>query len=38
MDKKDNRSSEREPEGHSFDYEELAHALAWDQDHEQYRG
>ena len=28
MDKKDNRSSEREPEGNSFDYEELVNEPA----------
>ena len=37
MDKKDNRSSEREPEGNSFDYEELANEPAEDQDYEEYR-
>ena len=33
MDKKDNRSSEREPEGNSFDYEELVNEPAEDQGH-----
>lgn len=37
MDKKDNRSSEREPEGNSFDYEELVNEPAEDQDYEEYR-
>ena len=37
MDKKDNRGSEREPEGNSFDYEELANEPAEDQDYEEYR-
>ena len=27
MDKKDNRDPEREPEGNSFDYEELANEM-----------
>ena len=35
MDKKDNRSSEREPEGNSFDYEELVNEPAEDQDYEE---
>ena len=37
MDKKDNRGSEREPEGNSFDYEELVNEPAEDQDYEEYR-
>lgn len=37
MDKKDNRGSEREPEGNSFDYEELVNEPEEDQDYEEYR-
>ena len=37
MDKKDNRGSEREPEGNRFDYEELVNEPAEDQDYEEYR-
>lgn len=37
MDKKDNRDPEREPEGNSFDYEELANEPAEDQGYEEYR-
>ena len=37
MDKKDNRDPEREPEGNSFDYEELANEPADDQGYPEVR-